>query len=72
MFLVHEGRFRMELRGQEPVELGPGELLVVPAGVRHRPVAPPGEEALVMMVEPATTVNTGSAGGERTVEAEWL
>jgi len=80
MFLVIEGRMLMELRGQEPVELGPGEFITVPAGVEHRPVAHSGEEARVMMIEPASTVNTGSAGGGgslgagggRTVEAEWL
>ena len=64
MFLVVRGSFRMEFRDRV-VELGEGEFIVVPRGVEHRPVAE--HEAEVMLFEPATTVNTGSAGGDRTV-----
>jgi len=39
--------------------LGPGELFVVPRGVRHRPVA--AEEAHLVLLEPHQTVNTGDA-----------
>jgi len=46
------------------VELGPGELFVVPAGVEHCPRAD--EEAHVLLIEPRGTVNTGDAGGELT------
>lgn len=63
-FLVVRGSFRMEFRDRS-VELGPGEFLIVPRGVEHRPVAD--EEVQVLLFEPASTVNTGSAGGERTV-----
>ena len=42
-----------------------GEFLVVPRGVEHRPVAD--DEVEVLLFEPATTVNTGDAGGELTV-----
>ena len=67
LFFVVQGRLRMELRDQT-VELGPGEMLVVPRGVEHRPVAE--EEVLLMMFEPASTLNTGDqAGNDRTVEA---
>jgi len=38
LFLVHRGRFRMEFRDRS-VDLGPGEMIVVPRGVEHRPVA---------------------------------
>jgi mannose-6-phosphate isomerase-like protein (cupin superfamily) len=44
--------------------LNEGEFLIVPKGVEHRPVAT--EEVSVMLFEPATTINTGDAGGERT------
>ncbi|NNE43236.1 MAG: hypothetical protein HKN12_03435 [Gemmatimonadetes bacterium] len=47
-----------------------GEFCIVPRGVEHLPVAE--EEAHVLLLEPAGTVNTGDAGGERTVEPEWL
>lgn len=66
LFYVVKGRFRMEFRDRT-VEVGVGELLIVPRGVEHRPVADP--EAEVLMVEPATTVNTGNVRSERTIEA---
>lgn len=67
LFYVLEGRFRMELRDRT-ITLEKGDLLVVPRGVEHRPVAD--EEVSVMLFEPASTVNTGSAGGERTVQPD--
>jgi len=63
LFLVLKGRLRIELR-DGAVELGPGELYVVPKGTEHRPVAE--SEVHLMLVEPSATVNTGNAGGERT------
>jgi mannose-6-phosphate isomerase-like protein (cupin superfamily) len=64
MFLVHRGRFRMEFRDRA-IEIGEGEMIVVPRGVEHRPVAD--EEAEVILFEPAGTLNTGNVEGERTV-----
>ena len=70
LFYVVRGSFRMEFRDRV-VELAEGELLVVPRGVEHRPVAE--KEVSVMLFEPATTVNTGTAGGERTVaQPAWI
>jgi mannose-6-phosphate isomerase-like protein (cupin superfamily) len=63
LFLVVRGSCRLEFRDRA-VELREGELLVVPRGVEHRPVAE--RECCLVLFEPATTVNTGSAGGERT------
>ncbi len=57
-FLVLKGRIRIEMR-TGAVELGPGELFVVPKGVEHRPVAV--EEAHVLLIEPTGTPNTGAA-----------
>jgi mannose-6-phosphate isomerase-like protein (cupin superfamily) len=57
-FLVLKGRLRIELRDGD-VELGPGEIYVVPKGVEHRPVAD--EEAEVLLIEPTGTPNTGDA-----------
>jgi len=77
LFQVVRGRFRMEFRDRadgpasRTVELREGELLVVPRGLEHRPVAD--EEVCVLLFEPAATVNTGSAGGARTVAApDWI
>ena len=64
LFLVVRGRLRMELRDRS-IELEPGEMLVVPRGVEHRPVAD--EEVHVLLFEPASTLNTGNVRSERTV-----
>lgn len=64
LFFVVKGRFRMEFRDRQ-FDLEPGELLIVPRGVDHRPIAD--EEVHVMLFEPATTLNTGDVKNERTV-----
>ncbi len=64
LFLVIQGRFRMEFRDRVQW-LEEGELLVVPRGVEHRPVAD--VEAHVLLLEPAATLNTGNVVSERTV-----
>ena len=70
LFLVVAGSFRMEFRDRA-IALRAGEILVVPRDVEHRPVAD--EEVSVLLFEPAATVNTGSAGGARTVaQPEWI
>lgn len=70
LFLVLEGRLTLELRDRAVV-LEAGEFLVVPRGVEHRPVAE--EEVHVVLIEPATTLNTGNVRNERTVAApEWI
>ena len=66
MFLVHRGRFRMQLRDRE-IELHAGDFLIVPRGVEHRPVAD--EEVEVILFEPASTLNTGNVRDERTLDS---
>jgi mannose-6-phosphate isomerase-like protein (cupin superfamily) len=63
-FLVVEGRIAIDFE-DGAAELGPGELLVVPMGVRHRPRALT-PEALVLMIEPSSTLNTGDQITEKT------
>jgi mannose-6-phosphate isomerase-like protein (cupin superfamily) len=58
-FYVIEGRFLIDLEDRT-IELGPRQGVVVPKGVRHRPRAP--ERTVVLMMEPATIVPTGSEG----------
>ena len=65
LFFVIKGRLRMEFRDRS-VELGPGEMLIVPRMVEHRPVAL--EEVHVMLFEPSSTRNTGELTNDRTVE----
>jgi mannose-6-phosphate isomerase-like protein (cupin superfamily) len=55
----------MEFRDKH-VWLEEGELIVVPRGVEHRPVAE--EEAHILLFEPASTLNTGNVRDERTLE----
>ena len=56
LFLVLDGRLTIQLRDGD-VELGPGELYVVPCGVEHCPRSDEG--ASVLLIEPAGTPNTG-------------
>jgi mannose-6-phosphate isomerase-like protein (cupin superfamily) len=65
LFLVVRGRFVMQFRDRT-VPLEEGELLVVPRGVEHRPVAD--DEVHVLLFEPASTLNTGNVRGALTVE----
>jgi len=64
LFWVVEGCLEIHLRNKV-VELHPGELLVVPRGVEHKPVA--NSECQVVLFEPAETLNTGNIINERTV-----
>jgi mannose-6-phosphate isomerase-like protein (cupin superfamily) len=64
LFLVLKGTLRMQLRDGERI-LGPGEMIVIPRGVEHLPVAD--EECHVLLFEPESTLNTGEVENERTV-----
>ena len=55
-FLVLSGRMTVQMKEQD-VQLGPGELFVVPKGVEHCPVAH--GEVHVLLIEPNDTPNTG-------------
>ena len=57
MFFAVRGSFRLEFRDRT-VELAPGEFIIVPRGVEHRPVAD--SEVEVMLFEPANVRNTGN------------
>ncbi|MDT7604016.1 MAG: hypothetical protein QOF61_2013 [Acidobacteriota bacterium] len=63
VFIVLAGEMRIDLRDGS-VTLRAGEMFVVPRGVEHKPYA--AGECSLMLVEPAGTINTGDAGGERT------
>ena len=69
LFLVLKGRLRMQFRDHE-LTIHPGEFVVVPHGTEHCPSAD--EEVHVLLLEPRSTVNTGTAGGRRTREATWI
>ena len=63
LFMVIKGKFRMEYRDRT-VEVNEGEILIVPKGVEHKPVAE--DEVWVMLFEPASTINTGNIVNEKT------
>jgi mannose-6-phosphate isomerase-like protein (cupin superfamily) len=69
LFLLIAGRLTMQMR-EGDVELGPGDLLVVPRGVGHCPKAD--EVCQLLLIEPFGTPNTGDVGGERTAPEERL
>ena len=58
MFFVMDGEFKMHFRDRV-VKLEAGEFLIVPKGVEHKPMAE--REVSIMLIEPATTLNTGNA-----------
>lgn len=63
LFFIVKGALRMEFE-DHAVELGEGDILTVPKGVRHNPVAE--EECWVLLIEPASTKHTGEEVTERT------
>lgn len=63
LFYVLKGSFRMEYR-DKTITVHENEFLIVPRGVEHRPVAD--EEVAIMLVEPASTLNTGNIENELT------
>ena len=57
LFQVIKGVLKMEMEDQV-LTIHPGEFIIVPKGVPHRPIAE--EEVHIMLFEPATTLNTGN------------
>lgn len=67
VFLVITGGIRMKYRldaREDEVSFGPGEMLRVPRGVEHMPIAEPGTE--VVLFERADLINTGNIKSKRT------
>ena len=70
LFLVVKGKLLIKLRDQD-IQLEAGELVIIPRGVEHLPVAE--EEAHLLLLEPKSTLNTGDVQNERTVtDEEWV
>ena len=64
LFLVISGHLVMKLRERD-IHLDAGEFVIIPRGVEHLPVAE--QEVQVLLLEPKTTINTGTVTNERTV-----
>ncbi|EOZ99219.1 hypothetical protein A33Q_0597 [Indibacter alkaliphilus LW1] len=72
MFVVVTGTLMMDFRDGKTITTKPGEILIVPKGVKHRPWTN-GEEVQVMLVEPKTTKHTGDLKVPQTVDKqEWI
>lgn len=70
VFIVLDGRMRIDFRDGR-VELGTGEMYVVPRGVEHKPYAE--RECALLLVEPAGTINTGDAAEGPTAPSDrWI
>jgi mannose-6-phosphate isomerase-like protein (cupin superfamily) len=63
MFVVLKGRLRIEMESGA-VELGEGDMYVVPKGVRHNPVAE--QECCILLIEKKSTLHTGDVVTEKT------
>ena len=57
LFLVHRGAIRIQVKGQDTIELAEGQLCVIPKGVEHRPGAD--EPSVVLMFEPSALKSHG-------------
>ncbi len=71
LFMVVRGRFRMDFREAPSgpgkattIWIEEGEMIIVPRGIEHRPVAE--EECHVLLFEPVSTLNTGNTENELT------
>jgi len=70
VFIVIEGSLSIEFRDRTET-LTPGEMLVIPKGVEHKPFA--NNECKIMIIEPEGVVNTGDAGSELTAQNDvWI
>ncbi|MBI1183463.1 cupin domain-containing protein [bacterium] len=63
LFYVLKGELKIELR-TETLALSAGEMVVIPRGIEHRPIAE--NEVEVLLFEPAGTRNTGEVENELT------
>lgn len=72
LFFVITGELKIELR-DKTLDIRPGELVVIPRGIEHRPVAE--KEVAIMLIEPKGTVSTGDAadtGDKKSTSGEWI
>jgi mannose-6-phosphate isomerase-like protein (cupin superfamily) len=63
LFLILKGSLLIEMENRN-VELGEGEMFVVPKGARHNPVAK--DECHILLIERKSTLHTGNVVTEKT------
>ena len=70
VFIVIEGQIHIEFIDQT-IELNSGEMIVVPKGVKHKPLAK--KEAKIMLIEPKGVLNTGDVINDLTAQNDqWI
>jgi mannose-6-phosphate isomerase-like protein (cupin superfamily) len=69
LFLVVKGKLQIQMRDGD-IYLDEGEFVIIPHGVEHCPIAE--EETWVILLEPKSTINTGTIQNERTARAQWI
>ena len=70
VFIVIEGQIHIEFTDQT-IELNSGEMIVVPKGVKHKPLAK--KEAKIMLIEPKDVLNTGDVINNLTAQNDqWI
>ncbi|MDF1613224.1 cupin domain-containing protein [Stygiobacter electus] len=63
-FLVIKGSLKMDY-GNMIVDINEGEFIIIPKGIKHRPIAD--TETHLLLFEPATILNTGNVQNELTI-----
>lgn len=73
LFIIIKGTLYIDFRDNRTETIGPGELIIVPKGVEHRPWTKDGEEVHLMLIEPAATKHTGEVVHEKTqTKLDWI
>ena len=65
LFYILKGKLIIEFRDKK-VEVNEGEIIVVPKGVEHRPIAK--DEVSILLFEPKNTKHTGDVKHELTID----
>lgn len=73
LFLVFSGTLLMDFRDGSTQKIGPGEMIVVPRRVEHRPRTHEGQEVQLLLFEPISTQHTGEVIHDKTVkQLKWV
>lgn len=70
-FFIVNGQLTIELKKMEKIILNKGDMVVIPKGIEHKPIAD--EECEIMLIEPKKTINTGNVKNEMTTKNDqWI
>ena len=66
LFLVLKGALKMD-DGNKIMEINEGEFIIIPKGVKHKPIAD--SETHLLLFEPESVLNTGNIRNELTLDS---